>query len=416
MKIPQIKLIPLYDAVSTDGSCTLDVLLKIIPTTEKVELARPTLNISLVIDRSSSMKGRKIELARQSAYYAIQQLLPQDWISVIAFDRTVRTLVNSTLAVDKEHILEQIQQIQPGYGTALHSGWQAGIVQVVKHNNPQRMNRVILLSDGLISMGERNPHAIASEVGSLAEQGISTTTIGLGNYYDEQLLVAMATQGKGYYYYVESPEQLPQVFESELQDLMLTIGHNVTLGIEPQSGVELEDVLSDLNVDKRGRFHLPNLVAGNPIEVVVRLKVPPMKERKDLCYFRLTWQNIQKKEPQTLLKSLNLPIVNSGQLEEFLPQLQVQQRVALTMAARAKKKAIRLLDQGKYEAAIQLIQDTKIKILNTPNSPLIQQEAETLAQLETDLQARKTRKFRKRVSYDTFDMTFTNPGTVDDLD
>jgi Ca-activated chloride channel family protein len=389
---------------------------RILPPGEKVELTRPTLNISLVIDRSSSMRGRKIKLACQAAYYAIQQLLPQDRISVIAFDRAIRTLVDSTLAVDKEYILRQIQQIQPGYGTALHSGWQAGIVQVIKHNNPQYMNRVILLSDGLISMGERNPNVIAREVSSLAEQGISTTTIGLGNSYDEKLLVAMASQGKGYYYYVEFPEQLPEVFQGELQDLMLTIGHNVSLGIEPQNGVELEDVLSDLNVDRRGRFQLPNLVAGNPIEVVVRLQVPPLNERKDLCYFRLTWQNLQAKQPQEILDILNLPIVNSGQLEEFLPQIQVQQRVALTMAARAKKKAIRLLDQKKYEAAIQLIQEAKINILNTPNSPLIQQEADALGLLEADLQARKTRRFRKRVSHDTFNITLTDPSMVDDLD
>ncbi len=416
MKIPQIELIPLYDTVREDRSCMLDVLMRIIPLDDKVELARPTLNISLVIDRSSSMKGRKIELARQSAYFAIQQLLPQDWISVVVFDRAVHTLVESTLAVHKERILQQVQQIQPGYGTALHSGWQAGVLQVIRHNHPQYMNRVILLSDGLASVGERNPQVIAGGVGSLAEQGISTTTIGLGNYYDERLLVAMATLGKGYYYYVESPEQMPQVFGSELQDLMSTVGHSVSLGIEPQGGVQLEDVLSDLNVDRRGRFQLTNLVAGNPIEVVVRLHVPPMRERKDLCYFRLTWQNPHETKPQTIIKNLNLPIVNSGQLEEFPPQIQVQQRVALTTAARAKKKAIRLLEQKKYQAAIQLIQKAKINILNTPNSTLIQQEAEALELLETDLQARKTQRFRKRVSFDTFDMTLTDPGIIDDLD
>ena len=77
MRVPTIYLIPSRAAVSSDRATTLEVLLRIIPPTGEVELKRPTLNIGLVIDRSGSMSGQKIEYVRQAACYAVQQLPPR---------------------------------------------------------------------------------------------------------------------------------------------------------------------------------------------------------------------------------------------------------------------------------------------------------------------------------------------------
>lgn len=410
MQVPQIELIPLRATVYSDLPSTLDVLIRIVPPAPELDLLRPPLNICLAIDRSSSMRGKKIEYARQAASFAVQQLLTTDRVSVVVFDRAVSTLVNSTLAVDKLGILRQLQQIQPGYGTALHAGWQAAAVQVIKHFNPHYLNRVILLSDGFTSVGERNSHVIATDVYGLAEQNVSTTTMGVGNHFDEDLLTAMARGGNGGYYYIQSPERLPIIFQTELQDLMATIGHSVTLGIDPQGAVEVEDVLNDLETDNRGRFRLPNIIAGNPMEVVVRLHVPPTAHTTDLCYFRLTWKHPQSEEQQKIWTTLRLPAVSFAQIDEFPPHPEVEQRAILMMVARAKKEAVRQLDLGNYDLASNLLRDAREQVLNGPKSPLMQKEAQALASLNADLQARQLQKVRKKASLDTFDVTLTNPG------
>ena len=395
MKVPTINLIPLREVVSSDSPTTLDVLVRIIPPEPEIELQRPALNIGLVIDRSGSMRGQKMEYARQAACYAVEQLLPTDRVSVTIYDDQVETLIASTPAVNKANIIHQIKRIHSRGSTALHAGWVQGGIQVSQHLNPEYLNRVILLSDGLANVGETNPDVIASDVHGLAKRGVSTTTMGIGDDYNEDLLEAMARSGDGNYYYIQSPQQLPNIFARELQGLMATIGTTVSLGIEPQGDITLAEVLNDLDVNIKGRYSLPNLVIGNPIEVVVRLKVPAMAQGSGLCYFRLAWNAPEQQKRQKLRVALRLPAVSSAQLREFPFNPEVQQQVALMMAARAKNEAVQLADRGNYEAASQLLQQTRQQMLTTPELSLTGPEAEALADLDSELQARNISSYRK---------------------
>jgi len=390
-----IQLIPLRAAVCSERSTTLDVLVRITPPAPEKTIERPQLNLGLVIDRSGSMGGKKIEYARQAASYAIEQLLPSDRVSITIYDDQIETLVPSTLATHKSHLLQQIKKISARNSTALHAGWVQGGIQVSQHLNPEHLNRVILLSDGLANVGETNPDVIASDVNGLTKRGVSTTTMGIGDDYNEDLLEAMARSGDGNYYYIQSPEQLPSIFQQELLGLMATVGTNVTLGIEPQAGVELVEVLNQLDVTPNGRFRLPNLVISNPVDVVVRLKVPAMTEEVDLCYFRLSWNDPEQPQEQKIRVSLRLPVVSAAQLEEFPFNSEVRQQAILMMTGRAKKEAVRLVDGGDYDRASQLLQQTKQQLLNNPDLPMSAPEAQALADLEEQLQARQYVKYRK---------------------
>jgi len=403
MKVPEMEFIALRDAVSSDTTTILDVLVKIIPPEPEADIQRPTLNLGLVIDRSGSMQGKKILYARQAACYAIEQLLPTDRVSVTIYDDQVETLVPSTLAKDKTQITRQIERIHPRNTTALHAGWVEGGVQVSQYLDSEQLNRVILLSDGLANQGETNPDVIASDVKGLAQRGVSSTTMGVGDDYNEDLLEAMSESGDGNYYYIESSEQLPEIFQMELQGLMATLGRNVTLGIEPQGDVVLVDVFNDLELTPQGHFKLPNLVMGNPFVVVVRLKVSPMvgEQQANLCDFHLAWEGNEQQEHPQLRSMFQLPVVASTELEEYPFNPEVQRQVALMMSARAKQEAVQQVDRGEYEVASQIINDTRHQLLRAPRSPLIEQEAQSLVDLDADLKARRLQKYRKRSHYES---------------
>lgn len=402
MKVPQIELIPVRAAVCRDRSTTLDVLVRIIPPEPEEEVKRPTLNIGLVIDRSGSMMGQKLEYARQAACYTVEQLLPSDRVSVTIYDDQVETLVASTLAVNKANIIRQIQQIQSGGNTALHAGWVQGGVQVSQYLNSEHLNRVLLLSDGLANEGVTNPAVIASDVGGLAKRGVSTTTMGIGDNYNEDLMEAIARSGDGNYYYIQSPDQLPNIFQKELQGLMATFGTTVTLGIEPLVGVEFVEVINELDVNSKGRYRLSNLITGSPLEVAVRLKIPAITEANDLCYFRIAWNAHKQPERQKIRVALRLPAVSYEQFEEFPLNSEVQQQVILQMSARAKKEAVRMVDRGEYEKASQLLQQTRQQLLDNSDLPMSAPEAQAIVDLDNQLKSRQISSYRKMSNHQSY--------------
>ncbi|MBF2001205.1 MAG: VWA domain-containing protein [Synechococcales cyanobacterium M58_A2018_015] len=408
--LPQIEFLPLQPAIASDQPTTLDVLVKIVPPVPETQLQRPPLNLGLVIDRSGSMAGSKIEYARQAASYAVQQLLPTDRVSIIAFDGQVETVVPSTPALEKSPILQAIHRIRERGSTALHAGWVEGGVQVGHHLRSDRLNRVLLLSDGLANVGETNPDVIANDVHGLAQRGISTTTLGVGNDYSEDLLEAMARSGDGNFYHIESPQQLPAIFQAELQGLMATLGQQVSLGIEPQSGVVVADVLNDLDKTSYGRLKLPNLVVGNPILVVVRLKLPAIHQATDLCHFRLAWNDPNQLGRQVLRATLQLPVVPAAQLADFPLHPEVQQQIALLMAARARAEAIHHLDQGDSLGARQRLMAVHDLMLSAaPATPATQMELQRLAELNQDIELGELGISRKKARFQSYNLRRSRP-------
>lgn len=405
---PQIELIPLRAAVCSDQPTTLDVLVRITPPTVKVSAERPRLNLGFVIDRSGSMQEFcKIEYARQAVCYAIEQLLPSDRLSVTIFDDEVEVLVASTPATHKATIINQVKQVHPRGCTALHQGWLEGGMQVSQHLL-EGLNRVILLSDGLANVGETDPDVIASHVHGLSKRGVSTSTLGVGNDYNEDLMEAIARSGDGNYYYIESPSQLPQIFAKELNGLVATVGTKVSLGVEPQNGVELVEVLNELTVNQYGRFYLPNLVIDNPINVVVRLKVPAANRSKLLCNFRLAWNPPQGEPRQTYRVSLQLPVVTATQFEQMLTSPIVEEQVMLLQAARAKQEAVRRLDAGDLAGAGQVF-NTLHDVMSdyALSMPEVALELESIEDLQLQLRQRKLDAFRKKSRYQSYQRNFS---------
>ncbi|MDG2989638.1 VWA domain-containing protein [Candidatus Synechococcus calcipolaris G9] len=360
MNRPQIELIPSREAVCTDQDITLDVLIKITPPLPDVPSDRTPLNLGLVIDRSGSMGGYKIDYARQAACFAVEELLPTDRVSITLFDNQIDTLIPSTLVNHKASILSQIKRIHARGSTALHQGWLNGGVQVSQHLDPQCLNRVLLLSDGLANVGETNPDRISQDVHGLQQKGISTTTLGLGEDYDEDLLLAMAQSGDGNFYHIQSPEELPNIFEVELQGLMATVGRVVSLGIEPQGEGKVLRVLNNLERTPKDRLKLANLVMGKPILVVVRLQIPAQASGQgadNLCQFRLAWNSPDTPDRQELRATLSLEAINHHLWEQLPENKEVAVQVALFMAAQAREEAIAQADRGNYYAVAQIIDD-----------------------------------------------------------
>ncbi|MGB3308282.1 MAG: VWA domain-containing protein [Nodosilinea sp.] len=405
--LPAIELIPLHGAIVTQQPITLDVLVRITPPAIALTTDRLPLNLSLAIDRSGSMRGQKMHYAREAARFAIENLLPCDRISVVLFDDRIETLVPSTLATDKHALLEQVRHVHSRGSTALHAGWVEGGVQVSQYLNPAQLNRVIVLSDGLANVGETRPDAIASDVHGLGQRGVSTTTLGIGDDYSEDLLAAMARSGDGNFFHIESADQLPSIFETELSGLAATLGQRVSLGLQPAQGVVVMDVLNDFEQTATQRYKLPNLMVGSPIQVVVRLQVPALSQSGELMQVRLAWDDAERPGRQVLRAGLELPMVSAEQFSDFPADAAVQEQVALLMAARARREAIQYSDRGDYAAASASLSQVRLNMAAMAPSEALLEEQAILQDLEVDYLSGNVASARKKAFSQSFNMSRT---------
>ncbi len=404
---PRIELIPGKAAVCSDASIALDVLVRIASPPPDVHFPRPPLNLALVLDRSGSMAGaKKMPYAVEAASFAVRQLLPTDRVSVTSFDDRVETIAPSTLAVDKPAIVRRIEAIEPRGSTDLHGGWAEGVRQAESRLVPGGLNRVLLLSDGLANVGVTDPNAIAAHVREAGARGVGTTTLGVGDDYNEDLMEAMARAGDGNYYYIESPVQLVDLFQTELEGLMATLGQKASLALEPAAGAIVSDVLNDFTKAPAGRWLLPNLIVGMPIQVVVRLVVPPRQDRPDaadvpLLAVHLAWDDPREPGPRALGARLGpLPALPLADWSARPIAPEVAEHVALLMVARSQKEASRAHERGDYAGTMSALGAARAATFAAPMSATISDELAAIDKIEAavrdgnDSHARKFAKFR----------------------
>jgi Ca-activated chloride channel family protein len=397
---PLIRFRPLRPAVTADQPSALELLISIATPELPAELQarpRPPLNLALVIDRSGSMSGRKLSYARKAARFLAGELTARDRLAIVTFDDEVTVVMPSTPVSDPQPFLAAISTIHSGGITALFDGWLAGATQVANHLDPAALNRVLLLSDGQANHGLTDQQQIAAKVAGLTARGISTSAFGLGDGFDEDLMGAMATAGDGTLAFIESPGQLADLYASELQGLATTAGKRVSLGIRAKHGAELVDVLNDLDATEFGNFRLPNLRAGQELNVGVRLQLPAWAPNQELLSVRLAWDAPGASERQSLIQILTLPVMAAADLKELDTDPSVAEQLALLQANRERRRAIEQLDLGDFNAADSTLHAACDLMSSMPMSDLTSRELKLLQEKRSLLRQNRNLS-RKRLS------------------
>lgn len=355
----RLEVVPIRPAVCADGSTVLEVLVRVLPPARAThDRVRPPLNLALVLDRSGSMAGaRKLPYAIEAACYVVGQMQPTDRLAVTIFDECVETIVPAAPVTDPAAVQAKLRQVEPRGSTDLYAGWAEGGHQVRRHRGAGALNRVILLSDGQANQGVTDARQILGGVRDLAAGGVSTTTLGLGRDYNEELLEGMAEAGDGNYYFIETPVQLPDLFASELHGLIATVGQKVSLGVTVAGGGQVREILNDFPRLTTGRVALPPLSVGQPVPVLVRLELPawPAGTPGPLASFRLAWDPAGGGPRQTRFARLDLPSIATAAWQGLAEDPTVREQVALLEAARAQKAAGDAIQAGDLTTAQQQI-------------------------------------------------------------
>lgn len=358
-----LEAIPSKEKASLEGTSEMDFLIRITAPERPIEKARPQLNLGLVLDRSGSMSGRKIERAREAACYCVDQLVETDRISITIFDDAVDVIVPNVPAQDRGRIKRKIRGIESRGSTALHEAWVTGARQVAEYADKKYLNRVLLITDGLANVGVTEPEVIVSQAKGLHERGIATSTIGVGNDFNEDLLVAMARGAGGNSWFVEGPEDFQRIFETEMEGLLRETCSKVAMRIEPAEGVELLDVLNDFERTPDGSFSLPGLLAGEPLDIVVRVKLPRGTPGRFHCFKMLIeWSEHGSGKRLSMEGSAGITYASEKETGEIPPNREVEKVVSLLEGARLKRKAMEYMDRGDYALASMSLREQSRKL------------------------------------------------------
>ena len=244
--------------------------------------ARGALSLGLVLDRSGSMAGAKLNLARQGALRAVQSLGPDDRLSLVAYSDEAVVLLDAAAAEEPvKHAAEQaLQDLWSGGNTDLCSGWLRGCEQVGLGLADGRMGRCLLLTDGLANIGLTDRPTIVRHAAELRRRGVTTSTLGVGRDFDELLLREMAEAGGGNFYFAEAAAQIADFIAGETGDALRVAVRDATLVVDLPPGASLScpnpfRIRSEPN---RSLVELGDLVADQVLSLVLTIAFPEDKE------------------------------------------------------------------------------------------------------------------------------------------
>jgi Ca-activated chloride channel homolog len=322
---------------------------------------RPPVDVAFVIDRSGSMSGTPLALAKQGVLTALDLLTDDDGMAVVAYDdipRTVCSLMPAT-AAHRNGLAQTLRQMETGGSTNLVGGWQLGCEHLThpEFGTPGRLRRAILLTDGLANVGLVDPQQISWQVTRQRQAGITTSTLGLGGGVDEALLSGMAEAGGGNFAFVEHPKDLPAFFARELGEALSVVAASATLTLTLPEGVRgrLLNPFPAERTGKRISVALGELPAGLTLPLVFSITTRAKKE--GIVYPSLELMaEFRPTEPgaeiaRTLILVDPLMSVSPADFESMPRDESAVEAVAQVIADDARRTALRHYRSGDVVAA-----------------------------------------------------------------
>jgi len=328
---------------------------------------RPPVNLTLVLDRSGSMAGDKIARAREAALAALDRLDERDLFSLVIYDHNVRTLIPpQNPAINRGWIEQQIRGIGTGGNTALFGAVSQGAAEVRKNLGGPYVHRVLLLSDGLANVGPSSPEDLARLGAALVKEGISVTTIGVGNDFNEDLMTRLAEKSDGNHYFVEASADLPRIFAQELGDVLSIAARKVIIEINCPAGVRPLRIIG-----REGRIrgnqveiHLNQLYGGQEKYALIEVQVEPGRsdETRELAQASCRYENALSGEAELATSTARVRFSPSREEVVRSASKPVVEAVVENEIATSRDRALDLYNAGRREEAVDELRRSQEKL------------------------------------------------------
>ena len=351
-----LKLVPERDSYVRDSSDEVVVKIDLAAVGERKKMHRTPLNLAVVLDRSGSMTGAKIERAKQAAMQLVDHLRPDDVFSLVIFSDEAKVVVPAQHVEDKDALKDKIEGVRAEGSTALYAGVETGAEQLDEFISSRRINRVILLSDGLANVGLSTPRDLRRLGSRLAGRGISVTTIGVGDDYNEDLMAGLAEASDANYYYVQDTEKLPEIFAKELGELQTVVVRDVRIEITCPEGVAPLGFIgrSEPFEDGKAVVKLSQFVPGQNRYLFLRCRVKG--DQRDVAKVTVHYTDeLDGGSAQATSGTARIGFTADQAVSDLSVNRAVYAEKELLLTAVAKDEAMAQADAGNYAAAGKIL-------------------------------------------------------------
>ncbi|NDA81185.1 MAG: VWA domain-containing protein, partial [Actinobacteria bacterium] len=360
------------DMIALEEADKVTLMLDLTAPANPSQQSRPGQAVQIVLDRSGSMEGEPLDAAKGSLLKLIDRLAPQDSFGLVAFD-DMATVVAPTRTMADHHLPElrkAIQNLDSGGSTDISAGFLLGLREVNRKPAPGG-STLLLISDGHANAGERKPQFFADVATKSATDKVTSSSIGLGNGYDETILEALAQGGGGTHRFAGSIDEAIGAIAAEVDDLLDKSVVNVVLRITPThaaTGVPAVEILQRLPYWIDGESYviqLGDLYSGENRRFVINLDIPQIASL-GLCKIAeitIEYLDLTQRQEISVTMPVNVNVVPGDVAAGRIADPIVRAERLILEAQSAKALAVEEIRKGDSKGASTRLKNTSSRLL-----------------------------------------------------
>ncbi|WP_405139968.1 VWA domain-containing protein [Sphaerisporangium sp. NBC_01403] len=348
------------DVVPLDQEDEVTVLVQVTAPKPKPSALRQPATLQIVLDRSGSMAGGRLEGAQRALLALVDRLDAADNFGLVSFDDTAQVDVPAGPLTDKRAAKHAIAALRPGNSTDLSSGLLRGIHEAHRAAS-DRGATLLLISDGHANVGVTDPGRLGQIAMAAHRQGVATTTLGYGLDYDEELMAAIADGGTGSALHAQDPDTAGQLIAAEVDGLLAKVTQAASLTITPRHPVTSVLLYGGLPSSRlpNGAImaELGDLYAGETRKTLLRLLVPGISQFGMLTIAELVFTYVEAETltTYTVTVPVTINVVPGEEAAGRVPDLTVRAERLFQEAQDAKRQASEALLKGDIAGAEEVL-------------------------------------------------------------
>ncbi len=343
---------------------------------EEQEERVANVNLTLVLDRSSSMRGQRLERVKVAAHQIIDQLGEDDILSIITFSDKAEVIVPATRVTDKPALKARVSMMMASGATAIYQGLGAGYEEVKKFYGPKLVNHIVLLTDGKTYGDEEQCVELAEKAG---HEGIGISAMGLGSDWNDLFLDKIASLTGGASEYIQSSSAVVEFLNNYVRNLSQAFAERMRLSIAPDPDIELELIFKLAPHPQPAEIHdgyiqLGSLQARRPIVVLLQLQLPANMPLGFRSIARLVAEGSILRNAQQnyqVVSDISLEITDRPVTEE--PPKSILNALSKLTLYRLQQRAQEALATGNFAEATKHFKNLATRFLEHGHEDLAQQ-------------------------------------------